>query len=66
MRGCEDEDEGMICEDEKVNMHRVKMYHKPLLLEEPFAQTLSGKNTYLKQRGQMSIQFFSALKGGLW
>ena len=35
------------CEDEKMNMCRCedeKMMYSPRLLEEPFAQTLSGKN----------------------
>ena len=46
MRGCEDEqmwrweDVKMRCEDEK-------MFYRPPLLEEPCAQTLSGKKVYL-------------------
>ena len=51
MRRCEDvkmrrwEDVKMSrCEDEKMWSEDVKMFDRPPLLEEPCAQTLSGKN----------------------
>ena len=45
MCGCEDEDEKMRrCEDVMIRIcENVKMFDRPPLLEEPFAQTLSEK-----------------------
>jgi uncharacterized protein YqjF (DUF2071 family) len=45
------------CEDEK-------MFHRPPLLEEPCAQTLSGKNIrkYISEAGPHSIAFKPTLR----
>ena len=74
MRRCEDEqmwrwEDVRMWRCEDVRMRRfeaVKMFDRPPLLEEPFAQTLSGKTALFFEKATLGIESFAVARPDPW